>query len=458
MVQHWLTGGPMVVWRWSTVATWHQSQGATWHSNHEVRGTVAAGTRWECGSGGYELAYEVLRMPIIGGGGNFTRSQLVYEPNPSNNYDFPCFDPPPQYPIVHSPPHEMSLQELISYLTPSIAETANHHVQHLDEMQSKVNSMMINLGTFIPEPLVNFVVYKESDDDIKVAPAYTPSLPFLATMEPADTLLMGDEVISTTLIRENDELINSSVDDLVPILKDSEVTSNSNYKCDMPTPPTDVREEDFDINSPLGGQVVDFWMENVDVAGLPRHLVKRLFSHLLKNPSLTKGMSDKPLGDDIKPRSFDVTFSNPLFEFNDDFNLCKDNLLFDEEFEDISSLDPLELTTVIDDLTLLVTLPLPSSETSDLFEELIAEIGLDDPIPIKIDDRDYNSEGDIIFFEQFLNEDTSFDVSSALLSTESSLLDLPPLASKISYDLEELRACFQSSNHAVFDHLHVYIL
>ncbi|GKG56818.1 hypothetical protein Tco_0582169, partial [Tanacetum coccineum] len=42
--------------------------------------------------------------------------------------------------------------------------------------------------------------------------------------------------------------------------------------------------------------------------------------------------------------------------------LCKDNLLFDEEFEDISSLDPPELTPVIDESTLLVTLPLPCTD------------------------------------------------------------------------------------------------
>ncbi|GJU86639.1 hypothetical protein Tco_1294185 [Tanacetum coccineum] len=326
-------------------------------------------------------------------------------------------------------------------------------------------------------------------------------------MEPTDILLMGDEVISTTLARENDEFIKSSVDDLVPILRESEVTSDSNFECVMPTPlpTTDVREEDFDINSPLGEQVVDFLMENVDVAGLPRHLVKQLFSHLLKNPSLTKGMSDEPLGDDSKPRSYDVTFSNPLFDFNDDFTLCNDNPLFDEEFEDISSLDPPELTPVIDESTLLVTLPLPctdvlgdaivdidlllgehldtlstgdreidfnpsrdieelerlladdpvpvprvfddplgnsdsmsrSSETSDLFEELIAEIGLDDSIPIGIDDRYYDSEGDILFFEQLLNEDTSFDVSHGVLPKKSILLVTPPPASK-QFSLREV--------------------
>ncbi|GJZ43438.1 hypothetical protein Tco_0590693 [Tanacetum coccineum] len=293
-----------------------------------------------------------------------------------------------------------------------------------------------------------------------IPPAYTPSIPFLATMKPKDTLLIGDKVISTIPVRETDEFIKSSVDDLVPIPREFKVTSDSVLECDMPAttplPPTDDGEVDFDINSPLGEQVVDFLMENVDVAGLPRHLVKRLFSHLLKNLSLTKGMSDEP---------FDVTFSNPLFDFNDNFTLCNDNPLFDEKFEDISSLVLPELTLVIDEPTLLVTLPSPylvvlgdekidlllrndldtlltgdreidfnpcrdieelerlhanvpvpvprvfdeplgnfdlmsrPIETSDLIlEELTTEIGLDDSISTDIDDRYYDSEGDILYF------------------------------------------------------------
>ncbi|GJX97441.1 hypothetical protein Tco_0353239 [Tanacetum coccineum] len=187
------------------------------------------------------------------------------------------------------------------------------------------------------------------------------------TKEPLDTLLMGDEVISTTPARDNDEFINSSVDDLVPIPRESEVTSVcDDLECNMPVnipfPTNDVREQDFDINSPLGEQVVDFLMKNVDVADLPRHMVKQLFGLLVKTLSSTKRMSDKPLGDDSKPRSYDVTFSNTLFDFNDDFTLCNDNLLFDEEFEDISSLDLLELTPVIDESNLLVTLPLPCTD------------------------------------------------------------------------------------------------
>ncbi|GJS29315.1 hypothetical protein Tco_0489935 [Tanacetum coccineum] len=64
--------------------------------------------------------------------------------------------------------------------------------------------------------------------------AYTPSIPFLATTEPTNTLLMGDEVISTIPARETKESIKSSIDDRVPILRESEVTSDSNLECDMP--------------------------------------------------------------------------------------------------------------------------------------------------------------------------------------------------------------------------------
>ncbi|GKF75212.1 hypothetical protein Tco_0224656, partial [Tanacetum coccineum] len=74
-------------------------------------------------------------------------------------------------------------------------------------------------------------------------------------MEPTDILLMGDKVIRTTPKRENDKFIKSSVDDLVPILRESEVTLVcDDSECDMPTPlpTTDVRKEDFDIKSLLG--------------------------------------------------------------------------------------------------------------------------------------------------------------------------------------------------------------
>ncbi|GKB31087.1 hypothetical protein Tco_0870488 [Tanacetum coccineum] len=125
-------------------------------------------------------------------------------------------------------------------------------------------------------------------------------------------------------------------------------------------------------------------------------------------------MSDKPLGDDSKPISYDVPFSNPLFDFNDDFTLCNDNLLFDEEFEDVNI--NLLLGEHLDTLS-TEDREIDFSPSRDI-EELERSLA-DDPFP------DQLRLGDILYFEQLLNEDTSSYVSPALLPTESSSLDLP---------------------------------
>ncbi|GJU83898.1 zinc finger, CCHC-type containing protein [Tanacetum coccineum] len=74
--------------------------------------------------------------------------------------------------------------------------------------------------------------------------------------------------------------------------------------------------------------------------------IEELERLLADDPVPVLRVFDEPLGDDTKPRSYDVTFLNLLFDFNNDFILCNDNPLFDEEFEDISSLDPLEGSSV----------------------------------------------------------------------------------------------------------------
>ncbi|GKC61650.1 hypothetical protein Tco_1089248 [Tanacetum coccineum] len=165
--------------------------------------------------------------------------------------------------------------------------------------------------------------------------AYTPTLPVLATMKPLDTFLMEDEVINTIPEKENDEFIMSSVDDLVPILRESELTLDStDLECSMP------------IDPPL--PCIDVLGDTI---GHRRtRTVTRRFPRVF----------DEPLGNsDSVPRSYDLTFLNSLFDFNDDYTLCYDNPHFNEELEDISSLDPPELTLVIDESLLLVTPPPP---------------------------------------------------------------------------------------------------
>ncbi|GJV58753.1 hypothetical protein Tco_1464853 [Tanacetum coccineum] len=210
---------------------------------------------------------------------------------------------------------------------------------------------MMNLINSNQDPPVNLYHLEGSNKGDKTIDSLTK--------EPLDTLLMGDEAISTTPERENDEFIKSSVDDLVSIPRESEVTSVcDNFECDMPvntpSPTTDVREENLDINLLLGEHLDTLSTGDREVDFNPSRDIKELERLLADDLVPVPRVFDEPLGhSDSISRSYDVTFSNPLFDFNGEFTLCNDNPLFDEEFEDISSLDPPESTLVIDESFIL---------------------------------------------------------------------------------------------------------
>ncbi|GKC16753.1 hypothetical protein Tco_1013535 [Tanacetum coccineum] len=210
---------------------------------------------------------------------------------------------------------------------------------------------MMNLRNLNQDPPVDLYDLKRSDKgDNKI-----DSL----TMEPSDTLLMGDHYTAP-----------SSVDDLVLIPRESEVTSvYDDLECSMPldSPPSPR----FDV---LGERKVDIALgEHFDTLSTgdkeinfdPIRDIEELERLLNDDPVLVPREFDEPLGhSDSISRSYDVTFLNYLFDFNDDYTLCYDNPLFDEEFEDISSLEPLESTPVIDESSLLVIPPPASKQLS----------------------------------------------------------------------------------------------
>nr|GEU51455.1 NAC domain-containing protein [Tanacetum cinerariifolium] len=165
----------------------------------------------------------------------------------------------------------------------------------------------------------------------------------------------------------NDEFIKSSVDDLIPIPRESEVNlvcDDLEYSMpiDPPSPRLDVLgDRKVDIDLPFGEHLDTLSTGDTEIDFNPKDL-------RTNDLILVPWVFDKPLGNsDSMTRSYDVTFSNPLFDFNDDYTFCYDNPLFDVEFEDISSLDPPELTPVIDESSLLVT-PLPDSKEISLRE------------------------------------------------------------------------------------------
>ncbi|GKA87606.1 hypothetical protein Tco_0809370 [Tanacetum coccineum] len=98
-----------------------------------------------------------------------------------------------------------------------------------------------NISTHTPEPSRRFNSFYDDDDyeesiiplneivsQIPLSIAITPVLP---TLEPEDSLSMGDEHLSTIPEKKSDEVINSSVEDLVLIPSESEDTSESDSDC-----------------------------------------------------------------------------------------------------------------------------------------------------------------------------------------------------------------------------------
>ncbi|GJY95994.1 hypothetical protein Tco_0512355 [Tanacetum coccineum] len=235
----------------------------------------------------------------------------------------------------------------------------NHQPQSIHE---DLNQQRMNDVLKAPSRHFNFICYDDDDDKEitiplnKIVSQISSSIaiiPVLLTMEPEDSLIMGDEYLSTIPEKESDEFIKSSVDDLVPIPSESEDMSNSNSECDLP------------------------FCDNF------------------------------------------VTFSNPLFNDNDDFTSSDDkslleedvpddvNPLFNEVLEDIESED--SYVYKLDEPALLVT-PLSDANEDECFDPggEIDKIDafLDMDISTDIENGYHDSEGDIIYLESLLIKDT----------------------------------------------------
>ncbi|GKF78844.1 hypothetical protein Tco_0234412, partial [Tanacetum coccineum] len=101
-------------------------------------------------------------------------------------------------------------------------------------------------------------------------------------------------------------------------------------------------------------------------------------------------------------------YSNPLFEFNDEYISSDVNPLFDEVLEDIECKD--SYVSNLDEPALLVT-PLSDANEDECFDPggVIDEIDAfqDMDISTDIENGYHDPEGDIIYLESLLIDDTS---------------------------------------------------
>ena len=175
---------------------------------------------------------------------------------------------------------------------------------------------------------------------------------------------MGDELLDTVPDKESDELIKSSVENLVPI--PGELQGTLEHMCDFPSPlecPKDQIETFSDCSEDCASygdiEYVEASVPHSDVdhlleefAGELSHInplpmgsnddlldfeadLGEIESLLYHDPSLTS-YPDNPIENvnHFVPEAFNTTLTNPLFEFDSEFTLISDNPLFDIQNED----------------------------------------------------------------------------------------------------------------------------
>nr|GEW29552.1 hypothetical protein [Tanacetum cinerariifolium] len=166
-------------------------------------------------------------------------------------------------PVIHQPPQEMSIQEMEDlkqqYLDEMkrLSNSKYRDEIKIAELKEKFNGMSIEirkkeklqqleqwakLSTSLSKRFDSFC-YDDDDEDYSIA--VIPSLPI---KEPDNSLSMGDEHLDTIPAMESDELIKSSVENLISIPCESEGIPDN--MCDVPfhdnSPPLDVSKDQFE--------------------------------------------------------------------------------------------------------------------------------------------------------------------------------------------------------------------
>nr|GFA14816.1 hypothetical protein [Tanacetum cinerariifolium] len=227
------------------------------------------------------------------------------------------------------------------------------------------------------EQAANLAVQQEQEEQAAQKNSSIAITTVLSTKEPEYSFSMGDKHLSTIPETKSEEVIKFSVKNLVPIPSEYEVTFDDESECDVP-----IKDESSLVFT---------------------------------------------------------TFSNPIFDDNDDFTFSDDESLFDEDvskenfkshsnplFDDeeiiSSKIDPhhfvesdliesfLNRDTLFDSSPKLDYLEEFSGElmpTSIIDKEIDIFTGTDDLMPPCIESDGYDSGGDIHIFEELLSNDTS---------------------------------------------------
>ncbi|GJU78308.1 hypothetical protein Tco_1275378 [Tanacetum coccineum] len=241
-----------------------------------------------------------------------------------------------------------------------------------------------------------------------------PSSPFPVSHNPISSSTTSSSSPSLTPVETSDVLLEEFADELAllepfpPRIGDNDYDLEGDifllekFLNDDPSSPLPPKEHNFGKLKMIKSSIDDFSSVNVYVEK------SMTFSNPLfySNEDFTSS-DDESLPDEDVPKDNVKIYSNPLFEFGDEYTSSEVNPLFDEVLKDIESKD--SYVSNLDEPALLVT-PLSDANEDECFDPggVIDEIDtfLDIDISTDIENGDHDSEGDIIYLESFLIDDT----------------------------------------------------
>ncbi|GJZ09359.1 hypothetical protein Tco_0543642 [Tanacetum coccineum] len=143
-------------------------------------------------------------------------------------------------------------------------------------------------------------------------------------------------------------------------------------------------------------------LKDIIISGLPPHKVS-VESPLSKNPSESEDFSDIENEYDVPVCDNFTTFSNPLFVADDDVSSSDNESFYDEDVPNEIYSNPLfdeEIISFKIDASII-------SKIDSLVEQFSDELAHIDSIPPGIGDVNLDSEGDILFLESLLYDNSS---------------------------------------------------
>ncbi|GJY70329.1 hypothetical protein Tco_0474032 [Tanacetum coccineum] len=273
----------------------------------------------------------------------------------------------------------------------------------IDEFKSKFNGMSIEINKKKELQRLEQERSIHLRDIISELPPSIEITPVLPTLEPDDSLIMGNEKLRTIPEKESDEVIKSCVEDFVPIPSESEDTSKSYSECILPSilPLFEFDDEyiSSDLN-PLFDEVLedieckDSYDFNLDESTLlvtplsdsnedeffaPGNDIELLLHHDSSTPkisvvSILEGFTDEP----------PLEENDDLFDLKSKMNEWK-KLLYDAPIDDLMTKDK-----IFD----------PGGNIDEIDAFLDVDISTD------IEDGYHDSKGEILYVESLLSHDT----------------------------------------------------